>query len=181
MKELSLHILDIAMNSVRANATRVEILLEEQKNEMTITIRDNGCGMSSEMLSRLNDPFFTTRTTRKIGLGIPLFRLAAEQTGGTLTITSSDDPVDHSTTTCALFYTDHIDCAPLGDIISTIVTLIQGSPELDFLFCHTKNGATIEFDTQTARSVLGDEISLALPEVLEWIRSHLADQYQSVE
>lgn len=177
MKELSLNILDIAENSVRANATLVEILLDETPDVLTITIRDNGCGMSKETVRRLSDPFFTTRTTRSIGLGIPLFQMAAEQTGGSVRITSSQDSTDHGTTVHAVFCPSHIDCAPLGDVISTLTTLIQGSENVDFYFEHRSESGTVELDTRALREVLGD-VPLNLPDVLMWIRENLADQYQ---
>ncbi|MBQ2253107.1 MAG: sensor histidine kinase [Clostridia bacterium] len=177
MKELSLNILDIAENSVRAGATLVELILTENNGVLTITIHDNGCGMDEEMVKRLRDPFFTTRTTRSIGLGIPLFTLAAEQTGGFLEIDSSMDPVNHGTTVTAVFYTSHIDCAPLGDVISTLLTLIQGSEKIDFVFSHSTPQYRVELDTRKLREVLG-EVPLNLPDVLQWIREDLTDQYK---
>ena len=177
MKELSLNILDIAQNSVRAGATLVELFLTQDDRCLTITIRDNGCGMDEETVRRLRDPFFTTRTTRSIGLGIPLFTLAAEQTGGSLKIESTTDPSKHGTTVTAVFYTDHIDCAPLGDVISTLLTLIQGSETIDFVFTHNTPQYRVELDTRKLREVLG-EVPLNLPDVLQWIREDLADQYK---
>ena len=99
----------------------------------TLTIRDNGCGMSPEFVKAVTDPFTTTRTTRKVGMGVPLLKLAAEQAGGTLNITSSQGE-DHGTTVRATFLIDHLDCVPVGDYASTMVTLIQGSPDIDFVF-----------------------------------------------
>ena len=176
MKELSLNVLDIAENSVRANATLIEILLSETEDVLTIKIRDNGCGMSEETVKRLTDPFFTTRTTRSIGLGIPLYKLAAEQTGGNLSIESATDESHHGTTVTAVFHTLHLDCAPLGDIISTLLTLIQGSEHIDFFFSHSTPHSLVELDTRVLREILG-EVPLNSPEVLLWIRENLTDQY----
>lgn len=180
MKELSLNILDITENSVKAGATLTRIELEENGNVLCIRIIDNGCGMTPEFLEGVINPFCTTRTTRKVGLGIPLIKLAAEQTGGSLTITSrheSTHPEDHGTEVTAIFHSDHIDCAPLGDIVSTIRTLIHGHPETDFYFSHQKGEARILLDTREMRRILGDEIPLNAPEILEWISGTLTEQY----
>ena len=121
MKELSLNILDIAMNSVKAGAENIAIALDETPTQLTITITDDGCGMSEEVVRRLSDPFYTTRTTRKVGMGVPFYLLAAEQTGGSVRIDSVPAPDPrHGTVITAVFRTDHIDSTPLGDIISTV-------------------------------------------------------------
>ena len=182
MKELSLNILDIVENSVKAKATLTEILLHEQGNLLTVTIRDDGCGMDEETLKSVTNPFYTTRTTRKVGLGIPLYKLAAEQTGGEVSITSTVDRKDgseHGTCVVATFYTDHVDFAPLGDIISTVVTLVQGHPDTDFLFVHEREGKeTVSLDTRAMREVLGEEVPLDTFEVIVWIRDVLQEQYE---
>ncbi len=176
MKELSLNILDIAQNSVKAGAERLDILLEQKRGRLTITISDDGCGMSPEFLMAVTDPFTTTRTTRKVGMGLPLFQLAAEQTGGTLTIASKqrtqDDPA-HGTRVRATFFTDHMDCAPLGDVAATIVTLIQGSPALKLTFAHTADGVEKRLSTEEMREMLGPDVPLNDPEVLAWVRAYL--------
>ncbi len=181
MKELSLNILDIVQNSISAEATLIKILLAETDETLRITIEDNGRGMSPEFLSTVIDPFSTTRKTRKVGMGIPLFKLAAEQTGGELTITSQTrdmGPDDHGTVISAFFYKNHMDFTPLGDVVSTLISLIQGCPEVDFLFEHTlPNGTTVQLDTREMREALGDEIPLNSFEVLEWARESLNEQY----
>ena len=119
MKELSLNILDIAENSVKAGATLTEVLITENEQTLSISIKDNGCGMSDEVLMSVTNPFYTTRTTRSVGLGIPLIKLAAEQTGGYLSISSiKDDGVcdNHGTEITATFFKNHIDFTPLGDV-----------------------------------------------------------------
>ena len=126
MKELSLNILDIAENSVKAGATLITVSLTQAGNVLTIDITDDGCGMDAETVRRVTDPFYTTRTTRRVGLGLPLLKLEAEQTGGTLTVTSrtaAQCPDGHGTTVRATFHTDHIDCMPLGDVTATLVRL----------------------------------------------------------
>ena len=183
MKELSLNILDIAENSVKAGATLIQISITENENEFIFSISDNGCGMKSEMLENVINPFCTTRTTRKVGLGIPLLKLASEQTGGGVVITSrheSEFPSEHGTDVTASFFKKHIDFTPLGDIISTILTLIQGSPDIDFLFKHALNGELVSLDTREIREVLGDDIPLNELEILNWIKDNLKEQYASV-
>ncbi len=180
MKELSLNILDIAKNSVKAKATLIEILLEETAEVLTLTIRDDGCGMTPEVLAGVTDPFYTTRTTRRVGLGLPLLKLAAEQTGGEVSITSRHEslyPEDHGTEVVANFYKNHIDFTPMGDVVSSIVTLIQGNPDTDFLFRHEMGTKTAMLDTREMRQVLGGDVPLDSFEVLAWIQEYLNEQY----
>ena len=180
MKELSLNILDVAENSVKAGASLTEILIDEEGNKLTLTFKDDGCGMSSEIVKSVVDPFYTTRTTRKVGLGIPLLKLAAEQTGGSLSIeskTQEEYPDSHGTTVSAVFFKDHLDFTPLGDVVSSIVTLIQGHPDTDFYFCHRNENHCVELDTRQLREVLGDA-PLNAYEVIKWIEEYLNEQYQ---
>ena len=180
MKELSLHILDVAKNSVKAGAPLIEIsVLTDEKGIMTIRITDNGCGMTEEVLARVTDPFYTTRTTRKVGLGLPLLRLAAEQTGGSLKITSSTETGRSGTEVVAVFDTNSIDCMPMGDIISTVVTLIAGSPMQDFVFSDVdkRKERNVYLDTRQMREVLGDGVSLAALEIQMWMSEYLNEQY----
>lgn len=167
MKELSLHILDIAKNSVKAKASVIEIIIseDEETNLLTIEIKDNGCGMSKEFLEKVRDPFSTTRTTRKVGMGIPLFEAAAVQCGGYVDITSEEGV---GTEFKVVFEYNHIDRAPLGDMPGTMQVLISGSPEIDFIYRHEKNGKVFNMDTRELRQVLG-EVPLDTPDVLAWI------------
>ncbi len=181
MKELSLNILDITKNSTAAGASEIEIsLVTDEKGILTLTISDNGCGMDEDTLKRVSDPFYTTRTTRKVGMGIPLLRLAAEQTEGRVEITSSVGENDHGTTTRAIFDTKHIDFCPIGDIISSICVLISGNPDVDFLFVDETPERSVRLDTKELRAVLGD-VSLAEYEVISWIKEFLKSQYDSHE
>lgn len=182
MDELSLYILDITMNSVRAGATEISITLTEDDEWFTFSVSDNGCGMTKEQLEKLENPFFTTRKTRKVGLGIPFLKMLAEMTGGNVKITSvsEKDSDDHGTTTTARFGKNHIDFIPLGDIVETVKTLIQGSPEINFTFTHTMKNGSVELSCSQLREILGD-ISLAEPEILSWIDGNLREQYASVE
>lgn len=179
MKELSLNILDITENSTKAKAEFVKIEIVENTTTLTIRISDDGIGMNNETLLSVSDPFYTTRTTRKVGMGIPLFRFAAEQTGGKLTISSKhidEYPDNHGTIVIAEFYKTHIDFTPLGDIISTIVTLIQGHPNVNFLFTHSLPDREILLDTREVRAVL-DDVPIDTFEVLLWIKGNLEEQY----
>ena len=177
MKELSLNILDIAENSVKAKASLTEIAVTEKDNLLTITITDDGIGMDEETVKMVTDPFYTTRKTRSVGLGIPLLKLACEQTGGSLSISSSQAPESHGTVLTAVFFKDHIDFTPLGDVISSITTLIQGHPDTDFLYVHRINGSEVRLDTRELRAVLED-VPLDTYEVILWIRDNLREQYE---
>ena len=182
MKELSLNILDVAKNSVRAGATRIELSLTVDSDDwLTLEIKDNGCGMDEQTLAHVTDPFYTTRSTRRVGLGLPLLKLAAEQTGGALAIDSCTTPPKNGTKLKARFDTRSIDCMPMGDIVSTVCILIAGSPEIDFCFTHTAGPLQVSLDTQELRAVLGEEISLAEPEIQQWIREYLTEQYDSTQ
>lgn len=179
MKELALNILDIAENSVKAKATLTEISIEEIGEKLILTFTDNGTGMTDEVLKTVTDPFYTTRTTRKVGMGLPLLKLEAEMTGGSLKITSrhiDNNPINHGTQVCAVFYKNHIDCVPLGDVIETIATLIQGHPDTDFVFTHKIGDKEISLDTRELRTVL-EGVPLNTYEVILWVKEYLKEQY----
>lgn len=179
MKELSLNILDITENSVKAGATLTEISIEEDNDRFILTILDDGCGMTEETLKTVTNPFYTTRTTRKVGMGLPLLKLEAELTGGNLEITSkhfSEFPEEHGTKVCAVFYKNHIDFTPLGDVVASITTLIQGHPDTDFLFIHKTGDKEIRLDTRELRVIL-EGVPLNEYEVIKWIEEYLNEQY----
>ncbi|MBP3894530.1 MAG: sensor histidine kinase [Atopobiaceae bacterium] len=181
MKELSLNILDVAENSVKAGATLTQILLTEQDGKLKLEIVDDGCGMSEDIVRSVTDPFYTTRTTRKVGMGIPLLKLACEQTGGSLTISSvtqEENPVEHGTHVTATFDMNHIDFTPLGDVSASVLTLIQGHPDTDFLFRHQQGERIVELDTRQLREVLED-VPLNSYDVMEWIGGYLREQYET--
>lgn len=189
MKELSLNILDIAENSYKAGASLVQILIREEPDEkdpsdelLTISIVDNGCGMTEEVLSHVTDPFYTTRKTRAVGLGLPFFKMEAEMTGGYMTIESVSetvDPENKGTAVTAVFHQNSIDFIPLGDVVSTVTTLIHGHPDIDLVFRHTKNGKEVSMDTRTVREALGPEVSLSEYEVIQWIEDSLREEYEA--
>ncbi len=182
MKELSLNILDIAENSVKAGASLIKILLFEDESALKISIEDNGCGMTPEILNSVTNPFYTTRTTRNVGLGIPLFKMSAEQTGGDFHISSKVDDGksdDHGTLVTASYDKKHLDFTPLGDVVSTVTTLIQGHPDRDFLFVHKINALEVSLDTRELRAIL-DPVPLSEHEVLLWIDGSLREQYDEI-
>ncbi len=168
MEDLSLHILDVAENSTMAGATNVEISLVEdrEKDTLTLTIKDNGRGMEREMLEKVKDPFTTTRTTRRVGMGISLLDQSAREAEGNCTVESVPG---EGTTVTATFRLGHIDRKPIGDLASTMITLITGNPDTDFLFYSNTDGKEVEFVTREIREEL-DGISPADPEVLALIR-----------
>ena len=177
MKELSLNILDVAKNSVTAGATKIEILVEETPERITITITDNGCGMTPEFVKRVTDPFTTTRTTRKVGMGLPLMKMEAQMSGGDLSIESQ---VGKGTTVKSWFDPRNIDMPPLGDITSSVTTLIQGSPDIDFIFTHRTPAGEYTLDTGEIRQIMGD-IPLSEPEVIAWLTDYLRENESNIE
>ncbi|MDR2201189.1 MAG: ATP-binding protein [Clostridiales bacterium] len=155
MTELSLNILDIANNSTRAGAKNViiRVAADRAKDLIEISVTDDGRGMDAELLRRMGDPFATTRTTRKVGMGVPLFKAASISTGGDFSIVSSPGK---GTAVTASFGLSHIDRVPLGDVGSTLATLIGGAPKTDFKFVYSLDGKTYAFDTKEVKSVLGE-------------------------
>lgn len=179
MTELSLHVLDIAKNSTKAGATLIEIEISEDvgSNILTIEITDNGCGMDKEFLSNVLDPFKTTRTTRKVGMGLSLLKNACELTGGNLEITSE---VGKGTKVKATFVYDSIDRQPVGDMASTITALIGGNDKTDFIYTHRYNDEQFVFSTLDIRKVLGVDVELSNIEVLDWIEGYINELTQNL-
>jgi hypothetical protein len=169
------------MNSVRAGATEISVTLTEDEEYLTFSVTDNGCGMTKEQVASLSNPFFTTRKTRKVGLGIPFLKMIAEMSGGDVKITSvsEKESENHGTTTTARFGINHIDSLPLGDMVETVKTLIQGSPDINFNYTHTTKKGEVSLSCEELRAVLGD-ISLAEPEIIAWIDGYLKEQYAAI-
>lgn len=172
MRELSLHILDTLENSLEAGATSIELIIGEDlvADRLTITIRDNGRGMSEAQLARIFDPFFTTRSTRHVGLGIPFFKAAAELCNGSLTVTSQ---LGKGTTLQATFQHSHIDRAPLGDITGTLLAFILAG-QCDLHYLHRVDEREFEFDTAEIQAELGD-VPLTHPAVRKWLQEFIAE------
>jgi hypothetical protein len=183
MKELSLNILDIAQNSLKARATKVAIEISETDDTLSFTVTDNGCGMTEDFLRNVTDPFTTTRTTRKVGLGLPLLKMQSELTGGEFSITSKseDEHSDHGTTVSVSFNKNSIDYLPLGDITGTVCVLVQGIGDVDLTFRHKMPEGEVALSTEEMREMLGDGIPLDLPEVIVWVKDFLAESYSSVK
>jgi anti-sigma regulatory factor (Ser/Thr protein kinase) len=173
MLELAAHILDIAENSVRAGAGLVEIIITEDdaKNLLSIEINDDGSGMTKEEIKKACDPFYTTKTVRRVGLGIPLLADAAGRAGGRFDLKSIKGK---GTKLKATFQLDHLDRQPMGDIIGTLIILIAGNCDIDFLYSHTHNERQFELDTRDIRKEI-DDIPINHPEILKYIRNVLED------
>ena len=178
MKELSLNILDIAQNSIKAGAKHLEILLRREGSLLTIRITDDGTGMSPAFAAEAANPFTTTRTTRKVGMGLPLFKMAAQQTGGTFSLESTQarrEGDGHGTSVTATFDTAHVDCAPLGDLAETVLTLMQGNPELSLTYAYASEAGEQRLSTDEMREILGGDVPLNSPDVLAWAREYLQE------
>jgi anti-sigma regulatory factor (Ser/Thr protein kinase) len=173
LRELALHILDIAENSISAGATRIRIsVFENLKDDfLQIVIEDNGKGMDAATLARITDPFVTSRTTRKVGLGLPFFKAAAEACEGSLNIASKPGV---GTTVTVIFKHSHIDRMPLGDLCSTLLTLIIGTPDIHWLFEYRMNTETFNFDDEPIKETLAG-VSLTEPAVMKFIREMIRE------
>ncbi len=181
MRELSLHILDILQNSLEAGATRIELLLEEDltNDVLSFTVKDNGRGMDEAQVMRATDPFFTTRATRHVGLGLPLLAAATERCAGDFKIWSSPGV---GTTVMARFQRSHIDRAPLGNISDTLLAFIMSesvSRACDLRYVHRVGDNTFEFDTAQIREELG-EVPLTHPLVRDWLREFISEGEKSL-
>ena len=173
-----MNLLDVAENSVAAGATLVgiELDVDENAHRLRLAITDDGRGMSPELAARVTDPFCTSRTSRKVGLGLPFLKMAAELTGGHLALESQEGK---GTAVTALFCTDHIDMPPLGDVAASVAGLVQCSPATDFVFTLTGPGGAFCADTREMRELLGG-VSLAEPEVALWLREYLAENIREI-
>jgi len=167
MPEISLNILDIAQNSVKAGAllTEINVFADTEADTLEVAINDDGRGMTAEQAESVTDPFFTTRTTRKVGLGVPFLKMAAEFTGGCLVIESAPG---EGTKIRALFGLTHIDRMPMGDLAGTMAALIGSNPDIDFVLRYRVDGSGFELDTREMRDIL-EGIRLSEPEVLSYI------------
>ena len=170
MNTLTFHITDIASNSVRAGATRISLEITIHEDHTTVRITDNGCGMDAETVSRITNPFYTTRTTRKVGLGIPFLIQNAEQTGGHVSITSEPGK---GTAVTACFITSNIDCPPMGDLPGTVAMLISGNPGINVCFSYRKEELLFEISSEDLQSVFED-IPLSHPKIILAIRKMIA-------
>lgn len=178
MLELSLHILDIAENSIRAGATKVEIIIREdsRKNLLTIAVNDDGKGMTKEEIKKAQDPFYTTKTVRRIGLGIPLLADAARRANGFIKLPSQPGK---GTKLKAVFQLDHLDRQPMGNITSTIINLIAGNSSVDFIYKHMHNDRRFSMDTRNIRKEIGD-LPINHSEILKYIRNFIDEGLSAI-
>jgi hypothetical protein len=179
LREIALHLLDIAENSVAANAKTITLTVEQdlQNDRLKLAVDDDGKGMNEDLLAQVTDPFFTTRTTRKVGLGIPLFKEAAEACNGSLTITSTPG---RGTRLEAEFQRSHIDRMPLGDLAGTLLTLVVAYAYIHWVFVYRANGAEFVFDNEPIKQELGD-VPLTEPVILAFVREMLEQGVADVE
>ncbi len=171
LPEISLNILDIAQNSIVADASLIQITVDEttEGHLLKVEIEDDGTGMSEDVVAAVTDPFFTTRKTRSVGLGLPFFKQEAESTGGVFHILSEPGK---GTVVTAIFCTDHIDCMPLGDINATIHSLIVMNPQIDFLYRRIADNQSFVLDTREMKGILGD-VPFDAPEVSQFLKEYL--------
>jgi hypothetical protein len=178
MKDLSFHILDIVQNSLHAGADKILIEMKENTKEgkLKLTISDNGSGMDRDSVSRVTDPFFTSSTTKKVGLGLPLLKQNAEQTGGVFEVSSE---LNKGTMVTAIFNTRNIDMIPEGDLAATMRILIASEPWKDFIYSQEKDGEEFELNTAAMREELGN-IDLSRREVLDFITEFVRSNVRSL-
>lgn len=171
MKEISLHILDLAQNSLQAGAKNIGIDIEEdtQADTFAVALADDGCGMSESLAQAAVNPFVTTRTTRKVGLGIPMFKAGCEACGGSFMLESEEGK---GTRLKGVYRRSHIDRPPLGGICDTMLLLIAGNPAVRFRYSHRLDSSSYELDTAQLKQILG-EVPLDTPEVTAFIKDFL--------
>ena len=178
MPEISLNILDVAQNSISAGSrlTRIIIEINSDMDTLQVAIIDNGRGMSPELVERVTDPFYTTRTTRKVGLGLPFLKMAAELTGGSFRIASEPGK---GTSITAVFGLSHIDRMPLGDIAVTMTSLIGPNPDFDFILGYSVDENGFVMDTREMRRIL-EGVPLSEPEVLAFVLGYINENIDAI-
>jgi hypothetical protein len=178
VEDLSLHILDVAENGLKAGARHIWIRIKEDlgADMLELEVEDDGTGMDAEMAARALDPFVTTRTTRRVGLGLPLLREAAMMAGGDLEL---DSQPGRGTRVRATFQHSHIDRKPLGDMGATLVGILLGGPQVDVVYEHTRGGKSFCLDTRELRREM-DPVPLTQPEVLEWVRGKVREGLREI-
>lgn len=171
MEDISLHLLDIAENSIAAGAKRVQIWVRESYLEdlLSIEVLDDGRGMSEDALSKAADPFFTTRTTRRLGMGLALFEQAVKTAGGEFKIASGPQA---GTRVTGVFRHSHVDRQPLGDIGQTLLVLVIGNPQTEFTYHHQAGDSEVSFSTEEIKARLGD-IPIGSPQGIAAVRKSL--------
>jgi hypothetical protein len=178
LRELSLHILDIAENGITAGADCIHIMVDEAPTTdlLTIKITDNGQGMPAAKIEKLSDPFVTSRTSRRVGLGLSLLAAAAERCDGELTVETEPGA---GTEVGVTFRHSHIDRAPVGDMAATITTLIMGNPQIDFVYTHIINGEEFTLDTRELKAEMGNH-SLTNPVVIHHLTASIRNSLEQL-
>ncbi len=179
MKDLSLHILDIVQNSIRANANLIGIEITElpEENQLIITFTDDGSGMNAEQVQLAIDPFYTSRTTRKVGLGLSLFKQNAEMTGGSFILESE---LGKGTKVTATFGLNHLDRPVLGDLVGTLLLLICSSREADYVFKHQTPSGKFELDTREIRQTL-ENVPINHPDIRSFLKEMLQENLEQIQ
>jgi len=178
MNELSLYILDVVQNSVTAGAKHISIVItfDTKADTLCVVIEDDGCGMSPELLSKVTSPFTTTRTTRKVGLGIPMIMQLCEMCEGKFDIQSKPG---EGTKLTLIFQASHVDLPPMGSLPETMLTLVNGTPEgIEFTLIYRVDENSFDFNTEEVRAMLGGDIPLNTPDVLNWIRDYIKENIE---
>ncbi|MEG1886963.1 MAG: ATP-binding protein [Oscillospiraceae bacterium] len=178
MRELALNILDLSQNSITAGADFINITVSQnaQTDRLYMELKDNGCGMTKEQCENVVDPFYTTRTTRKVGLGVPFFKMAAEMTGGSFSIKSEKGV---GTIVSAEFVLSSVDLIPVGDMEGVVKDLIYMNPSIDFVYKRAINNKSFVVDTRELKEILGG-VPLNDPEVCLWLGEYLKEQLESI-
>ena len=178
MKDISMHILDIVGNSIRAGSdlTTIKVIESKEKNRLELIFEDIGCGMDDETIKKAMDPFYTSRSTRKVGLGIPLLIQNTQQTGGDVKITSI---IGEGTKLKAEFVLDHIDLPPMGDLPGTTSLIITGNPKVDFIFEFEKNKQSYKLDSREIKVALED-VDIQNPQVAVWIQQMIEENLREI-
>lgn len=178
MKNMALHIMDIIQNSITAQASELQLYFNEKTDLQIVEIIliDNGNGISPEYLKKVTDPYTTSRTTRKVGLGIPLLKQNAERTGGNLEIISE---VNKGTKIKAVFHTNHPDCIPVGDIPGVIMLTIGANPKLEFKYMHSFDTKKYIFKTTEIREILED-VPINDVQVLAFIKETIQNNIEQL-
>ena len=179
MRELALHILDIVQNSVAAGADTVTIMIDEETggDRLTFSIADDGRGMDSETVAKVTDPFYTTRSTRKVGLGLPMLKETSTSCNGSFAI---DSLVGEGTKVTASYQHSHIDRPPLGDMVSTMLAILLGNEDINIRYSHQKDSLSFSFESREMKEIL-EGLSFQNPDVYQWLKEYLTEGENGLE
>ncbi len=173
MEEIAMYILDIVNNSIRAGALNIHVFIRNsiKENIIHVMIVDDGCGMNETQLNKVTDPFYTSRTTRNVGLGVPMFKDSVEMSGGRFNIQSLEND---GTLIEGIYIKDHLDTPPMGDIIETMITLIQFDEKINYIFEYNEDDHEFVLNTIDIKDILED-VPINIPEVLNWLREYIKE------